>query len=605
MAGESAGRKQCDLIMKGGITSGVVYPEAVLQLHQDYDFKSIGGASAGAIAAAATAAAQYGEVAAQDRDHPAARGAGFAGLEALNDELRQPGKMLDLFQATGRARPLLAVFLAGLRGAHKAKGWRSAVRAALNVGAALVAEVPIALLAGGAAGFGLLEAFAVLVDGAARAAPLLCGLSIFFGACFGAIVQLLAILIRVLPKQGFGICRLHVGDSHPATKPPLTDWLFQRFDEIAGVASLSPRRPLTFGDLATRDLRLELITTNLSELRPYILPLENHRFLFSRPELEEYLPKYAVDHLEACAYQSSSVEPPPAFFFLPPAEDLPVAFAARLSLSFPVLISAVPLYSIKVDAFSRKVDGARVRLEVGDLKKNWFSDGGICSNFPIHFFDHWLPTRPTFGISLGEMPAAQVSTVAKPFDGMADGVTVEPRRAEPVHLPKANRPEAAAWREVSTLVDLFSSVFETMMSYRDTMQGELPGFRERIVEIRLTKDEGGLNLDMDPARIDRLARKGAEAGQLLRGFDFAEHRWVRLQVLMPPLAEELERLLLQWTKFGGWPDANRPYSRSEGWTAVMQACLQALAGTAADHRLEPLKRTDPKPPVRLRATPRI
>ena len=47
--------------MKGGITSGVVYPEAVLELHEDFDFRCIGGASAGAIAAAATAAAQFGE----------------------------------------------------------------------------------------------------------------------------------------------------------------------------------------------------------------------------------------------------------------------------------------------------------------------------------------------------------------------------------------------------------------------------------------------------------------------------------------------------------------------------------------------------------------
>ena len=53
-------RKECDLIMKGGITSGVVYPRAVLELHRNYDFRCIGGASAGAIAAAATAAAQLG-----------------------------------------------------------------------------------------------------------------------------------------------------------------------------------------------------------------------------------------------------------------------------------------------------------------------------------------------------------------------------------------------------------------------------------------------------------------------------------------------------------------------------------------------------------------
>ena len=47
----------CDLIMKGGITSGVVYPLAIVELAQKYRFKNIGGTSAGAIAAAAAAAA--------------------------------------------------------------------------------------------------------------------------------------------------------------------------------------------------------------------------------------------------------------------------------------------------------------------------------------------------------------------------------------------------------------------------------------------------------------------------------------------------------------------------------------------------------------------
>jgi predicted acylesterase/phospholipase RssA len=46
----------CDLVMKGGITSGVVYPLAVVELARKYHFKNIGGTSAGAIAAAATAA---------------------------------------------------------------------------------------------------------------------------------------------------------------------------------------------------------------------------------------------------------------------------------------------------------------------------------------------------------------------------------------------------------------------------------------------------------------------------------------------------------------------------------------------------------------------
>ncbi len=55
----AAASKKCDIVMKGGITSGIVYPRAVTRLAQEYRFQSIGGTSAGAIAAAITAAAEY------------------------------------------------------------------------------------------------------------------------------------------------------------------------------------------------------------------------------------------------------------------------------------------------------------------------------------------------------------------------------------------------------------------------------------------------------------------------------------------------------------------------------------------------------------------
>jgi predicted acylesterase/phospholipase RssA len=42
------------------------------------------------------------------------------------------------------------------------------------------------------------------------------------------------------------------------------------------------------------------------------------------------------------------------------------------------------------------------------LQQNWFSDGGIASNFPIHFFDAWLPRRPTFGVNLVSLPDEQI-----------------------------------------------------------------------------------------------------------------------------------------------------------------------------------------------------
>ena len=45
-------RPECDVVMKGGITSGIVYPRAIARLAAHYRLRSVGGASAGAIAAA-------------------------------------------------------------------------------------------------------------------------------------------------------------------------------------------------------------------------------------------------------------------------------------------------------------------------------------------------------------------------------------------------------------------------------------------------------------------------------------------------------------------------------------------------------------------------
>ena len=44
-------RPPCDLVMKGGVTSGVVYPPVIVELAEKHEFVSIGGTSAGAIAA--------------------------------------------------------------------------------------------------------------------------------------------------------------------------------------------------------------------------------------------------------------------------------------------------------------------------------------------------------------------------------------------------------------------------------------------------------------------------------------------------------------------------------------------------------------------------
>src|SRR5437588_184189 len=87
--------KECDLVMKGGIASGIVYPQAILTLAEKYRFRSIGGTSAGAIAAVLAAAAEYGRE----------RG-GFTALEAVRQCMIQPDAIFALFQPAPSTQPL-------------------------------------------------------------------------------------------------------------------------------------------------------------------------------------------------------------------------------------------------------------------------------------------------------------------------------------------------------------------------------------------------------------------------------------------------------------------------------------------------------------------
>ena len=61
----------------------------------------------------------------------------------------------------------------------------------------------------------------------------------------------------------------------------------------------------------------------------------------------------------------------------PDGPDLPIVVATRMSLSFPILLSAVPLYAVDFslrENQEKKKAGTAPRAE-----RCWFSDGGICS----------------------------------------------------------------------------------------------------------------------------------------------------------------------------------------------------------------------------------
>lgn len=124
-------RRSLDVTMKGGITSGVVYPLAVCELAREFRFRNIGGASAGAIAAAMTAAAEYARMTgapAGELPSPNAAGrlrAGFAGVADIVAWLTQldgPGgrpdefRLAQLFKPAPEGRSLFRVLAAVMRG---------------------------------------------------------------------------------------------------------------------------------------------------------------------------------------------------------------------------------------------------------------------------------------------------------------------------------------------------------------------------------------------------------------------------------------------------------------------------------------------------------
>lgn len=135
--------KYCDIIMKGGITSGVVYPKAISELAKTYCFQSIGGASAGALAAAATAAAERGRKKGLDS---------FGELDKLPDELGKPlfeagpSRLFSLFKPATAAQPVFNTAIAFL-GADEGKPSRVIAAAFSNFKpAALMGALPGLLL---------------------------------------------------------------------------------------------------------------------------------------------------------------------------------------------------------------------------------------------------------------------------------------------------------------------------------------------------------------------------------------------------------------------------------------------------------------------------
>lgn len=359
------------------------------------------------------------------------------------------------------------------------------------------------------------------------------------GGAIGLLVGLVQLVIGTVSKIQRDLKANDYGMLPGITQPGhrsegLMNWLADEIDRIAGNDSAmnGDATPLTMGDLwragigdadlgdagtpPEPSIQLAAMTTDLTSKRPFALPFTAQDLYYFDPrELRRVLPGRIVDYMVQQSKDRVEKGPNGKLYPVPVGADFPVVLAARLSLSFPILLQTVPLW---------RLDPTPIKGE--KWVKCLFSDGGISSNLPVHFFDRWLPRRPTFAISLAELDEERTD----PNDRihMTRGIH------ERSHLPE---------RRIDTLVGFLGSIVHTAKDWQDQLQNELPGMHDRVVTIHLTKAEGGLNLTMDEATLTRLKELGAQAGQtLMAQFNFDENRWRRALSILPKLEQSLEQL---------------------------------------------------------------
>jgi predicted acylesterase/phospholipase RssA len=516
--------------MKGGIASGVVYPRAIARLAREYRFKSIGGTSAGAIAAAMTAAAEY-----QRRKTGSLNG--FDVLHNLPETLgekdpRAHTQLLRLFQPNQGCHRLFKIMLTALN-KNSSLG---------RVGGVLWGCITT---------YWIISLLAVAVS---------IGIGYWTHSWYVGVTALITALVvglsfaiyrditRKLVANNFGMC---TGLTTRAKQgPALTPWLHTQIQDAAGLKPSDA--PLTFGDLwnadgfpptwihladptKKRSIDLQMFTTNLTHGRPYIFPHTDTkaRLFFDPEELANYMPHEVMRWIRVHARRYTKVSPSEPdeehvgrLLELPEPKDIPILLAARMSLSFPILFSTVPLWAIDFE----KVGEQR------RFKRCVFSDGGISSNFPMHLFDGLVTTWPTFGVQLEGL-----------LDDRSNRVYL-PERYEEGYGDRWNRFDENS-NSASRFGGFIGAIVGTMQNWNDNTLSRMPGVRDRVVRVRLSEDEGGMNLNMEDTLIGTVAGYGAEAAEeLLKHFGKASdppstgwdaQRWTRLDVLINGLKQRL------------------------------------------------------------------
>ena len=537
---------------------------------------------------------------------------------------------------TARRRVVLGL-LVGFSGPSRAAAalaWVGALAAWLLVTAALVQSERTTLLVDAVVSLVLLVTAALAASGLTALAAALAVRDLVTrraaDAGFGLVPGVAVQWTSRRKRRGRAAARLDrlAGVPAPDGVPAFATWVTDRLDDLAGIPyervetgdlfdsagllhdggvpgeGAEARPALTFGDLwlgrvgprtpedeqrlrraaadpEHRVVDLALTTTNLTQRRPYRLPLpvadelERRgltRLLFCRSCLEAVLPLRVVVHLVKL---SPSVErdhacprhPDAMLHELPDPWDVPVALAVRMSMASPALLSAVPLCTVEADLDRRGR---------GSVRLHWFADGDLSAGMPVTAFDTLLPRWPTFGFHVradDPAPAAASTGAGGEASGWgwaagAEDVDVDDDPAGTDGGPDAGAPTGppdgvdrgfalpaqdavrrpAHWQPVATTSGFAQLVAETARSWGDASVADLPGYRGRIAHVLAGTQGVGDGAPVVPfvsqKAVLALAMRGFAAGEALRvrftgpdgevpgQTETDRYRWIRLRTAL-------------------------------------------------------------------------
>ncbi len=560
----------CDLILNGGIASGVVYPWALLELARHYRFRNIGGNSAGAIAAALAAAAEYGRCNGVETAFEPLR----LTPQNLAETVDGKTKLLRLFQPKPSLSRLFELFVTLVEDPPEATvaadrrnrtKWNAVWGLLFRLHVARY--FPFLVLAA----LGIVFVTTCALGWVSGSISLLLVILLLVAAIALLIVTSIARALQEVARNGYGLCP---GKSQNDGEEGLVEWLHRGVQLSAGRGRDDP--PLTFADLwAARrfgragpvplegglqpedaGIALQMFASNVTQGRPVRLPLNdpNTRLFYRPDQWAACFPEYLMKALFKASTPYGPMhpgDPDPSDPRLDPGQrklaaalmelpsgGMPIVVATRLSLCFPFLFSCVPVYAVDYE-------DARGQRK---LRQCLLSDGGLCTNFPIHLFDAAHPRWPTFGFLLDKrLKARAKQALWLPrfnLQGRADNW--QPGVPEMID-PGEVVPSLLDWTS-----GLLGGLLGTMKDWNDRVTTRLPQVRNRVIRLALQSGEGQLNLRMPKETILHMAYEyGAQAGKkLVEAFApdrhgikraWKDHLYVRSMIELRSLHRHLRR----------------------------------------------------------------